>query len=300
MWSIRCCGSCRRLFVFSLRVNSQSPILATPATCHCCAVYHEEACLAIEVYGLLMLTATRTLVLAPHPDDAAFSLGGLILGRRLPGPIAIITLFGRSNYARGRFHDHSAAVTALRRAEDEAWARDAGASLVWLDAPEAALRLGSTFQTVFGPADHGHEAVIRVAESLKACIEAASPSLMFAPLGIGGHCDHVVTRVLAKGIARDRNMFTAFYEDLPYAYEASAQEITAATTDALAEPFPVLASFHPGELDAKCQSLSTYATQLDESVTDAVQGHGLALNAIDGGERLWIEAADRSTADFFT
>lgn len=247
-----------------------------------------------------MLTAAKTLVLAPHPDDAAFSLGGLILGRRLPGPIAIITLFGRSIYARGRFHHDDVVVTAMRRKEDEAWAHDANTDLIWLDAPEAALRVGPSFQAVFGPADHGHDAVLSVAQSVMACINAASPSLIVAPLGIGGHCDHVVTCELARTIARDRKMLTVFYEELPYAYEASAEDIALATTHALSDPIPVIITLRPGELDAKCRSLSAYATQVEESVLRSIRGQSLTLHAFNGGERLWIEAADRGAVDLFT
>ena len=237
-----------------------------------------------------MLKPAKTLVLAPHPDDAAFSVGGHILGRHLPAPITIVTLFGRSNYARGHFQTDAVSVTALRRAEDEAWARDANAGLVWLNAPEAALRVGSTFQAVFGHADHEHEAVNSAAENLASYIEEVSPRLIVSPLGIGGHCDHVVTCEMAKEIARKNNIPIAFYEELPYAFEASEDEIVSAAARALSDPLRTIKKLRPGELDAKCSSLSRYESQIDESVINAVRGHGLALNDVNGGECFWVEA----------
>ena len=246
------------------------------------------------------MTVAKTLVLAPHSDDAAFSVGGLIVGRHLPGAVTVLTLFGRSNYSHGRFHKDFAKITEIRRKEDEAWTGAANTGLIWLDAPEAALRLGSNFQAIFGPADHMHQAVRGAEEAVKAFAKTEPHTLIIAPLAIGGHCDHVVTRDIAKSIARDQKILTVFYEELPYAYEAAAEDIAEAAKNALSDPIPIVVGFRPDELDAKCSSLSMYSTQIENSVLHAVRQQSLSLNALHGGERIWIDAADYRAVEIFT
>lgn len=237
-----------------------------------------------------------TLVLAPHPDDAAFSLGGAILGRQLPAPVTVVTLFGRSNYAGGQFHPDADCVTALRQAEDEQWARSAGVRLVYLDRPEAALRTGSSFDDVFGPPDFDHLAIRETAETIRALVIEEKPRLLLAPLAIGSHCDHVIVRELVKSFSREADIVTAFYEDLPYADEASSEEIARAVSEALPDPWPLVLPLRAGMLDRKCDSLPVYASQIEDAVLHAVRRHSLGLGHADGAERLWFAAADSGVA----
>src|SRR4029077_1043556 len=47
------------------------------------------------------LSGVPILIVEPHPDDAALSVGGILVSRRLSGaPTSIVTVFSRSGYAR--------------------------------------------------------------------------------------------------------------------------------------------------------------------------------------------------------
>lgn len=233
-----------------------------------------------------------SLILAPHPDDAAFSLGGAILGRHVPWPISIVTLFGRSNYAMGQFNSDVERVSALRRSEDEMWARGAKLQLFSLGYPEAALRCGSSFAHVFGSPDLDGSVAQNVALNIESLVDISTPHLLAAPLGIGHHCDHVIAREVAKNIVRDRSIVAAFYEDLPYARHTAKEDIDAAVSEALRDPLSIDLRLRSGELDAKCASLFNYATQIDEAIVRAVHDHSLSLAYPHGAERLWLSAAD--------
>ena len=89
----------------------------------------------------------RLLVLAPHPDDAALSVGGLLV--RLREPVVLFTIFGRSNYTSRGFHAHWQTVSAIRKTEDAAFAASIGATLRYPALPEAAIRIGPSERLIF-------------------------------------------------------------------------------------------------------------------------------------------------------
>ncbi|HYR11217.1 MAG TPA: PIG-L family deacetylase, partial [Longimicrobium sp.] len=93
------------------------------------------------------------LVLSPHPDDAAFSVGGL-LHRRVFAPVTIATVFGRTNFLGVHgFQDDAREATSIRRAEDAAFAAAIGANLISCEFPDASVRLEPSLDAIFGDAE---------------------------------------------------------------------------------------------------------------------------------------------------
>src|SRR5438132_3690386 len=85
----------------------------------------------------------HAVVISPHADDAAYSIGGFIQKSILKSQIHIVTLFGRSNFLRKTgFESDWRSVTTLRRREDTAFATRVGLELTYFDFPEAGLRVG--------------------------------------------------------------------------------------------------------------------------------------------------------------
>ena len=87
-----------------------------------------------------MSEGVATVVISPHSDDAAYSVGGAILAGFFPRPLLIFTPFTFSisgGYIQGE-HDMRK-VTALRTAEDEAFVNEVGARLLRSGLPEAGL-----------------------------------------------------------------------------------------------------------------------------------------------------------------
>jgi LmbE family N-acetylglucosaminyl deacetylase len=87
----------------------------------------------------------------------------------------------------------------------------------WLDLNDASLRHKGVHEIFM-------DRPLRAAENEVACLisRRLSPSLetssvLFAPLGIGGHIDHRIVVQAAKACARCKRLRVLFYEDMPYA-----------------------------------------------------------------------------------
>jgi LmbE family N-acetylglucosaminyl deacetylase len=81
-----------------------------------------------------------TLIISPHSDDIAFSIGGALLSHFFPEPLMMVTVFTRSisaDYFDGP-HDEKT-ITAQRESEDRAYAGRIGSGMVRLGLPEATL-----------------------------------------------------------------------------------------------------------------------------------------------------------------
>jgi LmbE family N-acetylglucosaminyl deacetylase len=193
---------------------------------------------------------------SPHPDDAAFSCGGLIASLRERGePVTMVTVFcGPGDLdrltpyqrlalgfgSREKWHpgddadlaepapaDAGAAagaastpeqVMAVRRAEDESFARIVGASIVFLELPDAVFRGYEGDAELLGEPRPDDPAPI---EQLRAALADLAPDSLYLPLSIGGHVDHRQARragiaLLAEPGSRYRDR-TIFCEDFPYA-----------------------------------------------------------------------------------
>ncbi|ABD12722.1 hypothetical protein CcI156_15015 [Frankia sp. CcI156] len=182
---------------------------------------------------------STVLLVSPHPDDLAWSVGATVATLAGAGhDLHAVTVFGRSRYAPGSAaHGDAASVTALRTAEDAAWAdRHAGAALVSLRLPDASLR-GYTDDTEMGAAaDPG--LVRRVADGLAALAAAVRPRFLLAPMAVGGHVDHEVVRRAVDAVAPCLvpEPSVVWYADLPYA-AATGPAPTRAGTLVAAGPY---------------------------------------------------------------
>lgn len=163
--------------------------------------------------------AETLLVVSPHLDDAALSIGGAIAGWVAAGHRVVIA----SVYTTGpalselapsmrKFADYVA-----RRAEDDAACAVLGAEVQRLDQIERAFRRPfltgwSFFATP--PARGGFLSLARVTAAL-APLAALAPARIYVPLGIGNHVDHVETLIAGTDWAEAQGWHERlrFYED---------------------------------------------------------------------------------------
>ncbi|PWR21980.1 PIG-L family deacetylase [Zavarzinia compransoris] len=228
------------------------------------------------------------LVLAPHPDDAAFSVGGLVRAWR--GPKTVLTVFGRSNFTRAGGFTAAEPVSHCRRQEDEAYCRRVGASLDALDLPEASLRRAPDWAAIFGRQPERYGACDRAArDALDArlgAVLATPPDLVLVPAALGDHADHLLVRDAALAGLRETGACFAFYEDLPYAADLAAPEIREAIAGLTPAPAVVHVPLGAG-LAAKLDDAACYASQVDATVLEALERHARRWPA--PAERLWGE-----------
>ncbi len=160
------------------------------------------------------------LVVSPHLDDAALSVGGAVIRATAAGTRVVIA----SVYTAGpplrdvaprmrRFADY-----ATRIAEDDAASSVLGAEVRRLGQIERAFRRpflrGWSFFTT--PADRGgFTALDAVRPAIARVLDEVAPSEVWVPIGVGNHVDHVETLIAATDAADARGWLDRlrFYED---------------------------------------------------------------------------------------
>jgi LmbE family N-acetylglucosaminyl deacetylase len=197
----------------------------------------------------------RVMVIEPHMDDAALSVGGLMLQRRAECEFLLVTVATQSvaSSYRGRDRDFFdvQTISNLRKAESAIVAR-----LVWgrhipLGLVEATLRyypqkwtldwFQRHEQAIYAYLEHaaaaggGSELELWTATIAKA-IEDLQPEEIWMPLGIGVHVDHQLTRHACLNILRTNPKIVEqrvcrFFQDVPYA--ADVPNHTAALVETL-------------------------------------------------------------------
>ncbi|MGH3713100.1 MAG: PIG-L deacetylase family protein [Micromonosporaceae bacterium] len=180
---------------------------------------------------VLPLTDFATImVLSPHLDDSVLSCGALIAdAHHLGVDVVVVTVFnGRPvppvSAPASRFHARCGHTDD--NAMDEREIEDAhalgvvGARTERLYLPEALYRkdqdgkplydsdLAIFMETLRLSDDELRAVECRIAE----CVDDVDPDLVLAPLGIGGHVDHLLVSVAAQRLDRD----VLYYEDVPY------------------------------------------------------------------------------------
>jgi LmbE family N-acetylglucosaminyl deacetylase len=227
----------------------------------------------------------RLLVLAPHPDDAALSVGGLLV--RLREPVVLCTIFGRSNYTSRGFHAHWQTVSAIRKTEDAAFAASIGATLRYPALPEAAIRIGPSERLIFAKAGGRVADYPRLDAVLEATIASMRPRAVLAPAALGGHVDHILVRRVVSRILRTRDVPIAYYEDLPYAARIGAWRLVESilSFDARLKPLTVDIT---DQLTGKLRRLGLYKSQLGPAERSAVRRHSKRWGP-GAVERLWSQ-----------
>ena len=245
----------------------------------------------------------RILVVSPHRDDAAFSLGlavehWLATGHR----VEVLNCFTESAYApysdAGSLHenDRTSFVSAVRRREDAAWNKLLGGRVQFhdLDLLDAPLRLVCPLDEVFTvPIRPGDRAVVRVAGAIGKWVRQAGgkPAAVLLPLALGGHIDHRIAQAAGLEMAQEATAL-AFYEDLPYAARIEREGEMAGAAAVVSPELRAVVVGAEADVQAaerrKVRMAECYDSQIDSVVAEEI-GHFSARYG--GRERVWADAA---------
>lgn len=251
-----------------------------------------------------MLSRYDYIYLSPHFDDAALSCGGQIYSwTKIGKSVLIVTImaghppgsslsdFVQSLHERWQLN---ADTVARRSAEDIAACRILGADHMHLEIPDCIYRvhprtgdhLYALREEIFGaihPAERG------LVEEVKRRIrDLPKFDQLVAPLTVGNHVDHQVTRAAAERVLNDG---IRYYEDYPYAREAGALDavVGSNSTTWLPESIPL----NGEDLRVKIDSIAAYVSQMSsffadhEDLVDQVNEYSQEV----GGERIWRQTA---------
>lgn len=238
-----------------------------------------------------------TLCLSPHFDDAAYSCGGWVYQHTLAGqtlqvltvcagePTGPLSPFAESLHTR--WGTTATTTVSARRAEDETAMRWLGVAAHYLTVPDCIYRqaagqaLYASEAALFGPVHPADETTLAY---IVQTLQAQRPSRVVAPLGIGGHVDHQLTRQAAEAWGGP----LWYYEDCPYAMRAQPhpRDGWGALTTGLR---PVVILLSPQALAAHSAASAAYASQLNtfwESTAAMRQAFEVFFSQ---GMRLWVK-----------
>ena len=184
------------------------------------------------------------IVLSPHLDDAALSCGAVMIYAAARTPVTVITLFTDAGPAPHTLSarqylkqvgEHRANVLyQRRRAEDRAALEPLGVTCIHAGFPEALFRrrplsrrrapwarllpeLAHTYPVYRRHVTAGRLATadtgtLRDVSDLVARMTSSGPSVVLAPMAVGGHVDHVLVRTAAEQSGAP----VVYYSDFPY------------------------------------------------------------------------------------
>jgi len=187
-----------------------------------------------------------------------------------------------------------------RRAEDQAVLAHLGAAVEYWDYFDCIYRGdGDTFfypteASIFGQVHPAEGELLQELALDFARLRSDHPQARFyAPLAIGGHVDHRITRAAAIALAALGSELL-FYEDLPYVAQNEEHELQAALEGARWEASLVLI-----DVEAKIEAIAGYASQIGvlfgdvERMAEQMRRYAASVAPAGGfAERFWRLSGD--------
>lgn len=225
----------------------------------------------------------RVLVIEPHMDDAALSVGGLMWLRRETCEFCVVSVAEYSNFTSYYYRDQDffdvPTVSELRKAESALVMRMLGGRHVTLGESEAPLRYQSGSWSLDWYRRHqksvaaftlhasSEKEVAAWATAIECVLATTDAQEIWLPLGIGYHTDHELTRSAClralnrlHGLEQRKEVY--FYEDVPYALRLP--DHTKNVLDSIAAAGGVLERQHEDigpALDGKLRLNSVFGSQ---------------------------------------
>ncbi len=218
----------------------------------------------------------KALIISPHPDDAALSLGPIILAKHFA--CEVVTVFNKvtKDYAH-LLELRPELIAPTRMKEDRQFAKAINAGIVFLHEVDACNR-GYADTELFSGRFREKGLLTRLTRKFVRLFDRRRPDIVMVPAAIGGHVDHAVVLRAGISLAIARPAEYYIYEDIPYALGKSQQAIKIELSEKVMEisggscavsPIAVRlgrkAVLEGGEL------LSFYRSQLSEDLRNAIR-----------------------------
>lgn len=234
----------------------------------------------------------NAILLSPHSDDIALSLGASLLGGCFMSKIQLVTVFSISRCTADDSSTNSCIVSKIRKKEDRNFVNTVSQDMktTWLDREDAPIRLNIADEMVFEFAPPATD--LSEARSIQNMItsEHSEFGLFFAPMGLGGHIDHIVLRNVALQMMKEGNDIV-FYEDLPYAADYACDDIKqhALQIGCIAGIELDLFKIETGvTIRDKISLLSNYPSQMDTDTYHRVHSYSDRFNTLAATEYIWV------------
>ena len=166
----------------------------------------------------------KTILISPHSDDIAYSIGGALLHNFFKRPILMLTVFTKSNYSPSIKMSNSEIISKVRCLEDVEFADKLQIKLQSFNFSEPPLR-GYSHKEMFTSNHNSDPVYTEVYFALSKLIKLYQCELIVSPMGLGNHVDHINLSNICNRIAKENNLQIVFYEDLHYASHLTLKRI---------------------------------------------------------------------------
>lgn len=235
--------------------------------------------------SLESMVGKRILMLSPHADDVAYSIGGIVAWLSMRADLRLMTIFGHSGWAlpQASREKSADAISAEREREDRAYCARRWIDYDLLPCPDSFV-MGYDKATELSTAatdDPRTEGVVNLIRNAVAC---RVPQVVLAPCGLGGHVDHQIVRIAADTLD---HVEVLYYEDVPYSSslplpELERQLAVEGLTPAMTADIDVV-------LESKCEDMWGYRSQTSVSTIAEMLLHAgrVGTGTARYAERLW-------------
>lgn len=235
--------------------------------------------------SLELMVGRRILMLSPHADDVAYSIGGIVARLSMRADLRLMTIFGHSGWAlpQASREKSADAISAEREREDRAYCARRWIDYDLLPCPDSFV-MGYDEATELSIAATDDPRTERVVNLIRNAVACRAPQVVLAPCGLGGHVDHQIVRFAADSLD---HVEVLYYEDVPYSSrlplpELERQLAVQGLTPAMTADIEVV-------LESKCEGMWGYRSQTSASTIAEMLLHAGRVGAGTAryAERLW-------------
>jgi len=226
--------------------------------------------------GIQMDNEIKTILVSPHSDDIAYSIGGTLLQNFFNRPILMVTIFTKSNYSPSIKISGSEIISKVRRLEDIGFADKLEMEYQSLNFNEPPLR-GYSRGDIFANNNPTSDPIYtEVHNNLLKLIKSYRCNLIVSPMGLGNHIDHIMLCDICYRIAKENNIKIVFYEDLQYASMLTLKQIkdraNSINPNLKYSNINISSIFHD-----KIENMKFYKTQARRTFFTMIKSHALRL-----------------------
>lgn len=228
------------------------------------------------------------LLLSPHADDIAFSVGGALLQGYM-SKATLVTVFEHSSYIP--YADPTVSVeqaSAIRHAEDLAYADKLGLRHMGLGLKDTTQRGYLDLEEIFTVTDYRKDpSAVQIIQTIQSFLNQHTEiTRLWVPLAIGNHIDHLLVLNSVLTWKADPKPELIFYEDIPYAGCETLQNIQTQVYQSIG--FLEVETIDLGDrLEEKLTNLKIYASQVSQEDIDLAKLHAQRIVPGLAVERVW-------------
>ncbi|MBH8613444.1 PIG-L deacetylase family protein [Pseudomonas mohnii] len=235
--------------------------------------------------SLESMMGRKILLLSPHADDVAFSIGGIVARLSMQADLRLLTIFGHSGWVHPQAlcERSPEAISAEREREDRAYCARRRIKYDLLSCPDSFV-MGYDEATELSTAAADDPRTDGVVSLILNAVAFRAPQVVIAPCGLGGHVDHQIVRIAADAL---HHVEVLYYEDVPYSSSLSLSELERQL--AVQGLIPAMTTDIEPVLKGKCEDMWGYRSQTSAPTVAEMLLHAcrVGTGTTRYAERLW-------------